>query len=89
LKLKFENDFNEDPAKRNTTYDQDEARKAINKLLITNTQKAVLWQLVRKDWKPYNNLFDKVVGAAVYNRQYSSDDELPGLSLPELPDLAG
>ena len=55
---------NPDPAKRNESIDQDEARRAISRLPgLSNAQRAVLFQLQNKAWKvnPYSSL----VGARV------------------------
>jgi len=55
---------------------------------LTNTQKAVLWQLYNKSWKPWNNPFDVTVGQWVYDALWEEPtertEELRGLSLPSL-----
>lgn len=86
---------NEDPEKRNNSIDRDEAAAALNGMLgLSNEQKAVLWQLQNKTWKPNKNPFDKQVGKVVYDYlQEEKEDEtpaitdgerLPALSLPGL-----
>lgn len=71
--------INEDPEKRNKSIDQDEAAAAVNGMLgLTNAQKAVLWQLQNKSWKPNRNPFDTAAGQAVYD--YLNREELPGLT---------
>ena len=82
--------LNEDPEKRNKSIDQDEAAAAINGMLgLTSEQKAALWQLQNKSWKPNRNPFNTAVGQAVYN--YLHDEGLPSLTgggeLPPLPSL--
>lgn len=55
---------------------------------LTNTQKAVLWQLYNKSWKPGKNPYDTTVGQWVYDALHETPvaetNELPGLSLPSL-----
>lgn len=88
---------NEDPEKRNNSIDQDETAAAINGMLgLSNEQKAVLWQLQNKSWKPNKNPFDKQVGKVVYDYLHEEkEDETPALtdgeSLPalSLPGLFG
>ncbi|MCI5929298.1 MAG: hypothetical protein MRZ73_12335 [Pseudoflavonifractor capillosus] len=88
---------NEDPEKRNNSIDQDETAAAINGMLgLSNEQKAVLWQLQNKSWKPNKNPFDKQVGKVVYDYLHGEkEDETPaitdGESLPalSLPGLFG
>ena len=59
---------NEEAAKRNGSFDQEETAVAINGMLgLTNEQKAVLWQLQNKSWKPNKNPFDTAAGQAVYD----------------------
>lgn len=84
--------LNEDPEKRNKSIDQDEAAAAINGMLgLTGEQKAALWQLQNKSWKPNRNPFNTAAGQAVYN--YLHDEGLPSLTgggeLPPLPSLGG
>lgn len=86
--------LNEDPAKRNESIDQSETAAAINGMLgLTNEQKAVLWQLQNKSWKPNKNPFSTAVGQTVYDYLHDEgglpsltgeDDDPPGLSLPSL-----
>jgi|GEM_PF-1035110 len=62
---------------------------------LTNTQKAVLWQLYNKSWKPGKNPYDTTVGQWVYDALHAEPapgglpsltgtDEPQGLSLPSL-----
>lgn len=57
---------------------------------LTSEQRAALWQIQNKSWKPDNNPFNKKVGREVYQElnQEEEDEEsssrLPGLSLPSL-----
>ncbi len=62
---------------------------------LTNTQKAVLWQMANKSWKGYKNPFDATVGQWVYDALHEEPEskgpalsggagELPGLTLPSL-----
>jgi len=63
---------------------------------LTNTQKAVLWQMANKSWKGYKNPFDATVGQWVYDALHAEPEssgtpalsggagELPGLTLPSL-----
>lgn len=77
----------------NGSISQDEAKRAIKAMDgLTSEQKAALWQIQNKSWKPDNNPFNKKVGREVYqelNREEPKEDEedssqLPGLSLPSL-----
>ena len=55
---------------------------------LTNTQKAVLWQLYNKSWKPGKNPYDTTIGQWVYDALRAETTqgagEVPGLSLPSL-----
>lgn len=53
---------------------------------LTNTQKAVLWQMANKSWKGYNNPFDATVGQWVYDALHAEPEEN---SLPILRGEAG
>lgn len=86
---------NEDPEKRNNSIDRDETAAALNGMLgLSNEQKAVLWQLQNKIWKPNKNPFDKEVGKVVYDYLHEENEDetpastdgesLPALSLPGL-----
>ena len=58
---------------------QMEAKYALDGMDLTDDQKAVLWQLTNKSWKPYSNPYNTTIGEAVY-------DELHGAPLQnELP----
>lgn len=80
----------------NQSVSQDEATRAIGTMLgLTDEERAVLWQIQNKGWKPEKNPFSKKVGEKIYKdlqngggklekpRQKSSG-ELKGLSLPSL-----
>lgn len=54
-------------------------------LYLTNTQKAVLWQLQNKRWKPKNNPFNTSVGQQVYDA-LNAEDGGDGLLLPSMQD---
>jgi len=41
---------------------------------LTNRQKAVLWQLTNKSWKPYGNPFDTAVGQQVYDALHAEPE---------------
>ena len=77
----------------NGSISQDEAKRAIKSMDgLTSEQRAALWQIQNKSWKPDNNPFSKKVGREVYqelNREETEEDEksssqLQGLSLPSL-----
>lgn len=78
-------------ANGNGAISQDEAKRAIKAMDgLTSEQRAALWQIQNKSWKPDNNPFNKKVGREVYQElnQEEEDEEsssrLPGLSLPSL-----
>lgn len=54
-------------------------------LYLTNTQKAILWQLQNKSWKPKNNPFSTGVGQQVYDALNAEDGD-GGLLLPSMQD---
>ena len=54
-------------------------------LYLTNTQKAILWQLQNKSWKPKNNPFSTSVGQQVYDALNAEDGD-GGLLLPSMQD---
>ena len=63
------------------------AKKAIlpeDKLHLTRKQKAVLWQLQNKSWKPDKNPYDVSVGREVY-KLMQSDSKKSGKSTSDLP----
>ena len=81
----------------NQSVSQDEATRAISSMLgLTNAERAVLWQLQNKSWKPKNNPFSASTGERVYQTLQSGEggtlprlgaakgEELQGLSLPKL-----
>ena len=61
-------------------------------VLLTNAEKAALWQMANKSWKPKNNPYDTYVGQQVYDAlnaepvtdglQLPSQDEENGIQLP-------
>lgn len=77
----------------NGSISQDEAKRAIKAMDgLTSEQRAALWQIQNKSWKPDNNPFNKKVGREVYqelNQEEPEEDEasssqLQGLGLPSL-----
>lgn len=77
----------------NGAISQEEAKRAIKAMDgLTSEQRAALWQIQNKSWKPDNNPFNKKVGREVYQElnqeepeEYAeSSSRLPGLSLPSL-----
>lgn len=73
----------------NGSVTQDEAERAIASMSgLSNAQRAVLWQLQNKSWKPGSNPFDSGAGEKVYDALNGGGDRRPkGLSLPEPPTL--
>ena len=94
-------------ADKNGSYKQEEIEAALDSMgggptlpslggkrdaTLTNTQRAVLWQLANKSWKPKNNPYDTTVGQWVYDALHAEPEEnnlpilrggtgdLPGLS---------
>ena len=51
---------------------------------LTNTQKAVLWQLYNKSWKPWNNPFDRTIGQWVYDALNAKTEDQQSRRLPSL-----
>lgn len=77
----------------NGSISQDEAKRAIKSMDgLTSEQRAALWQIQNKSWKPDNNPFSRKVGREVYqelNQKEPEEDgedgsQLTGLSLPGL-----
>lgn len=70
----------DDEGDNNDSTSSMEAKLAIDEIpYLTNDQRAVLWQLTNKSWRPYSNPYDTDVGQAVY-------DELHGAELQhEIP----
>lgn len=64
----------DDAGDNNNSTSQMEAKYALDGMDLTDSQKAVLWQLANKSWKPYSNPYDTDIGQAVY-------DELHGAPL--------
>lgn len=52
----------------NGSVTQKEAQAALDRMKLSNAQKAVLWQLQDKRWKPYKNPYSSSIGAQVYHR---------------------
>lgn len=51
----------------NGSVTQEEARQALEKLEMSQQEKAVLWQIQNKSWKPEKNPFHAETGQQVYN----------------------
>lgn len=70
----------DDEGDNNDSTSSMEAKLAIDGIpYLTNDQRAVLWQLTNKSWRPYSNPYDTDIGQAVY-------DELHGAELQhEIP----
>ena len=85
----------------NGSFNQAEVTAAINSLGglgggLSNSQKAVLWQLYNKSWSAKNNPFSVSIGQQVHDALNQDEeagglptlgrtsDDLPGLSLPSL-----
>jgi len=65
------------------TYDQSEITAVVSAIPdIDNDQRAVLWQISNKTWKPNKNPWSYSVGASVYDAIHGETDELLGLELP-------
>ncbi len=71
----------------NGSVTQDEAEGAIAAMSgLTNTERAVLWQLQNKSWKPTSNPFNPDTGKKVYDTLNGEGDQRPKwISLPEPP----
>ena len=53
---------------------QEEAEAAIDSMLgLTNTERAILWQLQQKNWKAYNNPYDTAVGQWIYDALHAAE----------------
>lgn len=60
----------------NDSVSQDEAKKALKAMDgLTNEEKAALWQIQNKTWKPENNPFDRKTAKAVYAALNPEEDE--------------
>lgn len=46
---------------------QDKVKTVLDRMHLTGRQKAVLWQIANKSWKPKNNPYDVYVGEEVYD----------------------
>ena len=77
-------------ADKNGSYKQEEIEAALDSMgggptlpslggkrdaTLTNTQRAVLWQLANKSWKPKNNPYDTTVGQWVYDALHAEPEE--------------
>ncbi|MCL1819426.1 MAG: hypothetical protein FWG36_02075 [Oscillospiraceae bacterium] len=72
----------------NGSITQDEARRAIDRMLgLNRTQKAVLWQLQNKSWSARNNPYSATVGAEI--REKLQNEGGGGLQWVNLPRLGG
>lgn len=62
----------------NGSFKQDEVTAAIEAIPgLTNAQRAALWQMQNKSWKPTRNPFNTSVSQRVYNDLHSGTAELP------------
>lgn len=69
-------------ANGNGAISQDEAKKAIRSMNgLTSEQKAALWQIQNRSWKPDNNPFSRKTGREVYKALHE-EEALEGLKLP-------
>ena len=64
-------------ANGNGSYTAKETRAAIDGALgsLSNAEKAILWQLQNKSWKPKNNPYDREVGQRVYDAMQNGSEE--------------
>lgn len=67
----------------NGNYKQEEVRAAIDALSgLSTDQKAALWQIQNKSWKPTNNPYSKSVGRKVYDALNTEVEESTPQELP-------
>lgn len=72
----------------NTNVSMDEAERGIGSMKISEKEKAILWQMMNRSWKPGRNPFDTEIGQQVYDAMHGTGENEPklqGLSLPTLP----
>ena len=70
----------DDAGDNDNSTSQMEAKYALDSMDLSDSERAVLWQLTNKSWKPYSNPYDTNIGEAVY-------DELHGAPLAnEMPE---
>ena len=50
------------------TVSQDKVGKVLDGMQLTEEQKAVLWQIANKSWKPKNNPYDVWTGEEIYEQ---------------------
>lgn len=55
---------------------------------LTNAEKAALWQMANKSWKPKNNPYDTYVGQQVYDA-LNAEPATGGLQLPSQSEEEG
>ena len=46
---------------------QEKVEHVLNGMMLSDSQKAVLWQIANKSWKPKNNPYDKWIGEEIYD----------------------
>ena len=55
----------------------------VTTVTLTNEEKAALWQMANKSWKPKNNPYDTYVGQQVYDALNAKTEEEETLSAEE------
>lgn len=83
----------------NGSFKQEEVQAALDSLPLTTAQKAALWQMQNKSWKPQNNPYSVSVSQQVYDALNTEDGELTdwsgeltnwgGITLPTAEEAAG
>ena len=70
------------------SYAGKETQAAIDAALphLSKQQKAILWQLQDKRWKPKSNPYDKQVGQMVYDAMSDANDSAPAVAAPAADD---
>ena len=46
---------------------QEKVEHVLDGMMLSDSQKAVLWQIANKSWKPKNNPYDKWIGEEIYD----------------------
>lgn len=46
---------------------QEKVEDVLDKMMLLDSQKAVLWQIANKSWKPKNNPYDRWIGEEIYD----------------------
>lgn len=71
------------PGMENKGLDQEIAKQALDAMSCSNQEKAVLWQLLNKSWKPGKNPYGN--GNAAYDALHRTEEEIDGtLRLPSI-----